>query len=246
MAADTVGLIDALGMQSVHLVGASMGGMIAQTVAIEHPEHVRSLTSIMSTTGNPEVGQPTQEALGVLLATPPTSREEAIERAVTVFRVIGSPGFEFDESGVSERAALSYDRADDPDGVARQMLAIVASPDRTEALGSLSVPTVVIHGADDALVGVSGGRATAAAIPDAELVVIDGMGHDVPQALWPELTERIAGRRAARRIAGQPVAGASRSGPRGQLATAAWPASLPRKPSTASASSGRAYRNPCP
>ena len=192
LAADTVGLIDALGMQSVHLVGASMGGMIAQTVAIEHPEHVRSLTSIMSTTGNPEVGQPTQEALGVLLAAPPTSRDEAIERAVTVFRVIGSPGFEFDESGVSERAALSYDRADDPDGVARQMLAIVASPDRTEGLGSVSVPTVVIHGADDVLVGVSGGRATAAAIPDAELVVIDGMGHDVPLALWPELTERIA------------------------------------------------------
>jgi len=193
MAGDTVGLLDALGLGSAHIVGVSMGGMIAQSVAIEYPERVRSLTSIMSTTGNPAVGQPTQEALAVLLAPPATSRVEAIDRSVAVYRTIGSPGFEFDEAGVRERAGLSYDRANDPVGTARQLVGIVASPDRTEPLGSVSVPTVVIHGDADPLVNISGGRATAAAIPDAELVVIDGMGHDLPQALWPEITQRIAG-----------------------------------------------------
>jgi pimeloyl-ACP methyl ester carboxylesterase len=192
MARDTAGLLDALGLDSAHLVGASMGGMIAQTVAIEHPELVRSLTSIMSTTGDPSVGQGTQQALGVLLAPPARTREEALERTVATYRVIGSPGFEFDEAGLRERARLSYDRAFDPLGVGRQLLAILASGSRRERLGEIRVPTLVIHGAQDPLVQVSGGRATAAAIPGAELVVIDGMGHDLPRELWPEITGRIA------------------------------------------------------
>ena len=191
MAADAVGLLDSLGLTSAHLVGISMGGMIAQIVAIEHPERVRTLTSIMSTTGDPSVGGATQEALGALLAPPATSREEAQERAVAAYSVIGSPGYPLDEEALRERAGLSYDRAHDPAGVGRQLLAILASPDRTPRLGEVRVPTLVIHGAQDTLVDVSGGRATAAAIPDAELAVLEGMGHDLPRELWPELVDRI-------------------------------------------------------
>jgi pimeloyl-ACP methyl ester carboxylesterase len=193
MAADTVGLLDALGIDSTHLVGASMGGMIAQTVAIEHPGRVRSLTSIMSTTGDRAVGAATREAVQVLLAPAARTREEAIERTVETMRVIGSPGYDRDEAWIRDRAGRAYDRAHDPHGVLRQLLAIAASPDRTPALARIRVPTLVIHGADDPLIDVSGGRATAAAIPGAELVVIEGMGHDLPRALWPRIAGLIAG-----------------------------------------------------
>jgi len=200
MARDTGALLDALGLDSAHLVGASMGAMIAQTVAIEHPDRVRSLTSMLSTTGDPAVGHPSEAALSVLFAPPASSREEAIERAVATYRVTGSPGFDFDEEGIRERAGIAYDRAHDPSGSTRQLVAILASGDRTERLGSVGVPTLVMHGAADVLVDPSGGRATAAAIPGAELVLLDGVGHDLPEALWPELIERIAAvvRRAER------------------------------------------------
>jgi pimeloyl-ACP methyl ester carboxylesterase len=191
MATDSVGLLDGLGLESAHIVGASMGGMIAQTIVIEHPDRVRSLTSIMSTTGDASVGQARPEALGALLSAPATSRQEAVDRTVAIFRVIGSPGFELDEADLRERAGLAYDRADDPLGVARQLVAIVASGDRTASLRSVNVPTLVLHGAEDPLVDVSGGRATAEAVPDAELVVFDGMGHDLPRALWPAIEARI-------------------------------------------------------
>jgi pimeloyl-ACP methyl ester carboxylesterase len=192
LADDTAGLLEILHLDSAHVVGASMGGMVAQLVAIRHPERVRSLTSIMSTTGDPSVGMPSQAAMGVLLAPPAPDREAAIQRAVDTYRVIGSPGFEFDEQALRDRAGLSYDRRYNPAGVARQLAAILTTPDRTADLASVDVPTLVIHGAQDALVNVSGGRATAAAIPGAELLVVDGMGHDLPRAVWPEITDRIA------------------------------------------------------
>jgi pimeloyl-ACP methyl ester carboxylesterase len=191
LADDTVGLLDALGLDAVHVVGASMGGMIAQLVALRHPERVRSLTSIMSTTGDPTVGGPSEAALAVLLAPPAGDREGAVRRVVDTYRVIGSPGFEFDESSVRDRAGLSFDRAYDPAGVARQLGAVLTTPDRTHDLKAVSVPTLVIHGSEDALVNVSGGRATAAAVPGAELLVVEGMGHDLPREVWPEITDRV-------------------------------------------------------
>ena len=192
MASDTVGLLDALNIDSAHIVGASMGGMIAQTVAIEHPSRARSLTSIMSTTGDRLVGQATPEALAVLLAPAAGSRQEAVERAVSVFRVIGSPGYELDQEQVRERAGLSYDRANDPVGASRQLLAVLASGDRTARLQSIEVPTLVIHGAEDPLINVSGGKATANSISGSKLVIIEGMGHDLPRPLWPEIATLIS------------------------------------------------------
>jgi pimeloyl-ACP methyl ester carboxylesterase len=193
LADDTAGLLDHLNLDSVHVVGASMGGMVAQLVAIRYPERVRSLTSIMSNTGEQGVGAPSDAAAGVLLAPPARDRQTAIERAVDTYRVIGSPGFEFDEAALRERAGLSFDRAYDPAGVARQLAAILTTPDRTPDLGKLDVPALVVHGSHDQLVDVSGGRATAAAIPGAELMVVDGMGHDLPRDVWPRLVDAIAG-----------------------------------------------------
>lgn len=193
MAADSVGLLDALGIESAHLVGVSLGGAIAQTAAIEHPRRVRSLTSIMSTTGDRAVGQANPEALRAMFSGPPaTTREAAVERALRMARIVGSPGFERDEGVLAERAGRAFDRAYDPVGIARQAVASVASGDRTARLRTLAVPTLVLHGAVDLLCDVSGGRATAAAVPNAELVVFEGMGHDLPVALWPEITSRIA------------------------------------------------------
>jgi pimeloyl-ACP methyl ester carboxylesterase len=191
LADDTAGLLDALGIAKAHIVGASMGGMIAQQFVIDHTDRVRSLCSIMSTTGDPSVGQQSPEAMAVLGRPPVTSREEAVEATVQSARIISSPGFPFDEDELRERAAARYDRSYRPAGTLRQTVAIVASPDRTAGLRKVSVPTVVIHGEADPLIDVSGGRATAAAVEGSELLLIPGMGHDLPREVWARIVDAI-------------------------------------------------------
>lgn len=190
LADDAAGLLAALGLDDAHVAGTSMGGMIAQTLAIRHPQRVRSLTSIMSTPA-PQIGPPTPEALEVLMTAPPRDRDDAARRRVEVFRVIGSPGYPFDADEVADLARRSYDRDHDPGTPRRQLTAVTASGDRTEALRALRVPALVIHGAEDPLIRVEGGRATAAAIAGARLVVFDGMGHDLPRRLWPQIVDEI-------------------------------------------------------
>ena len=191
MAVDTVGLLDHLDIDTAHVVGASMGGMIAQVLAIGHQKRLRSMVSIMSTTGNRRSGQPSLKVYGVLLGSPPMSREQVIDRAVKTFKAIGSPGFPFDEEHIRAIAELSYERGHDAAGVARQLHAITASGDRTKALHKVQVPCTGIHGARDPLVKPSGGKATARAIPGARLMMVDGMGHDLPRDLWPTFAEAI-------------------------------------------------------
>jgi pimeloyl-ACP methyl ester carboxylesterase len=190
MAADGMALLDHLGLESAHVVGASMGGMIAQTMAIEHPERVRTLTSIMSTTGDPHVGQPTPEAMAMLLRPVPTTRDDAIAAGVAASRAIGSPDH-FDEDTARQRSAAAYDRCFNPAGTARQLLAIVSSGSRADGLAQLDLPTVVIHGDVDPLVTPSGGQRTAELIPGAELIMLEGMGHDLPPAMIGPVVEAI-------------------------------------------------------
>jgi pimeloyl-ACP methyl ester carboxylesterase len=203
MAGDAVGLLDQLGIGRAHVVGASMGGMIAQMIAIEHPDRVLSLCSIMSNTGARWSGQPRLATYRVLLGTPPADRDTFIDHVVKMYRVIGSPGFDRDEDDLRDIAGRSYDRGRNPAGSGRQLAAIIASGDRTARLRSISVPTVVIHGTKDRLVSPSGGRATAKAIPGARLVTVEGMGHDLPRAAWPRIIGPIV-ENAAR--AGEPAA----------------------------------------
>ncbi|MGZ8667368.1 MAG: alpha/beta fold hydrolase [Solirubrobacterales bacterium] len=192
MAADTIGLLDHLEIERAHLVGASMGGMISQLVAIEWPERVASLCSIMSTTGDPAVGQPTPAAIAALSQPPEQSREGYGEVAVRISRVIGSPAYPPDEEQRRELGRRCWDRSHDPAGLARQLHAMTSAADRTAALGRLRLPVLVIHGAEDPLISVSGGEATARAIPGARLEVFPGMGHDLPPALWPTIAEAIS------------------------------------------------------
>jgi pimeloyl-ACP methyl ester carboxylesterase len=192
MAADTVGLLDHLGIDRVHLVGASMGGMIVQQVAVDHPERLLSLTSIMSTTGDPDVGQPKPEVLPVLLDPAPAERDAYIAHSVEGSRTIGSPEH-FDEDRAALKAGQSFDRCYYPRGTANQLMAILASGSRTEGLRKLDVNTLVIHGDVDPLVTVSGGERTAEVIPGAELMILEGMGHDVPVFYWPQVIEAITG-----------------------------------------------------
>ena len=197
MADDTAGLLDALGLESAHIVGMSMGGMIAQQLAISHPHRARSLTSIMSTPSR-AAGQARLRAQRVLFLPPATDQEAAAERALKVYRVIGSPGYRLNEGRVADVARRSFARGNDPAGVARQYAAIVVSPDRSPGLRALTIPTLVIHGEDDPLVQVDGGRATAKTVPGARLVVVPGMGHDLPQQLWPRLVDEIVTHARAR------------------------------------------------
>jgi len=204
MADDAAGLLDVLASAAAHVVGASMGGMIAQTLAIRHPERVLSLASIMSTTGARSAGQPSYRIYGALLRRPPRERDAYIAYATALFKRIGSPGFERDDEELREMAARSYDRGLNPAGTGRQLAAILASGDRTAALRELDVPTTVIHGTKDLMVGTSGGKATAAAIPGARLELIEGMGHDLPRALWPRMIDAIV--ENTRRTGSEPLA----------------------------------------
>jgi pimeloyl-ACP methyl ester carboxylesterase len=192
MADDAAGLLRELELAPAHVIGASMGGMIAQSLAARHPRLVRSLVSIMSTTGSRRAGNPSLSMYPLLLKRAPSDRAGAIEHTVRVFEAIGSPEIPRDLDDVRELAALSYDRGVDPAGPGRQLAAIIASGDRTAELRDIVAPTLVIHGSADRLVAPSGGRATARAIAGAELITIAGMGHDLPRVLWPRLIDAIA------------------------------------------------------
>ena len=191
MADDAVGLLDALAVVSAHVVGISMGGMIAQEMAIHHPERVRTLTSIMSSTGNPELPPPKPEALSVLLTPSPTDREGYLEHSIQTWRALSGPGFPADEDRIKERAGRFFDRGLSLAGTTRQLAAILASGSRKEALQSVTVTTLIIHGDADPLVPVECGIDTTNSIPGAELLIIEGMGHDLPLAVVPRVIEAI-------------------------------------------------------
>jgi pimeloyl-ACP methyl ester carboxylesterase len=191
MADDTAGLLDALDIDAAHVVGVSMGGMIGQVLTCRHPDRVLSLSSIMSTTGDRQVGQPNPEVLMALITPAPADREGYVETTASMFKLVGSPGYPPDEEALRAVIGASYDRAHYPAGFMRQLAAIAASGDRSTAICNITVPTVVIHGADDPLIEASGGEATAAAIPGAKLVTIPGMGHDLPPQLWPRFIDEI-------------------------------------------------------
>jgi pimeloyl-ACP methyl ester carboxylesterase len=201
MADDGFGLLDHLGIDRAHVAGVSMGGMIAQTMAARRPERVLSLASMLSNTGALWSGQPSPRLYPVLLKNPPKDRAGYIDHAAWVFAKIGTPDFPRDD--LREMAALSYDRGLNPAGSSRQLAAIIASGDRTPLLRTITAPTVVIHGTKDKLVPPSGGRATAKAIPGARLVLVDGMGHDLPRGAWPRMLDALV-ENAAR--AGEPLA----------------------------------------
>jgi pimeloyl-ACP methyl ester carboxylesterase len=190
MADDAVGLIDALGLGPVHVVGASMGGMIGQTLAARNPELVRSFTSIMSNSGSRLSGQPAMSLMRELLRRAPSEREAFLDHTVRLFKLIGSP--ESDEIEIRALAELHYERGTNPDGAGRQLGAILKSGNRAKLLRRIKAPTLVIHGTADRLVRPSGGSATARLIPGAKILRIEGMGHDLPRAKWPEIIGAIA------------------------------------------------------
>ncbi|MBE1494549.1 pimeloyl-ACP methyl ester carboxylesterase [Amycolatopsis lexingtonensis] len=191
MAADTIGLFDALDLETAHIAGVSMGGMISQTVAALYPDRIRTLTSIMSTTGSRLLGRPAFSTLRMMGGKPPKSREEAVESAVRMFRHIGSHGFPFDEARVRELAGTGWDRDPTAGGVGRQLAAIMKSGNRTALLRKITAPTLVIHGDRDRMVHPTGGGATARAIRGARRETVRGMGHDLPEGAWPTVLDLI-------------------------------------------------------
>lgn len=191
MAEDAFGLMDHLGLESAHVVGVSMGGMIVQTMAIHQPRRVRSLTSIMSTTGKRTVGWQHPSLLPAVLASRSPGRDAYIRESARTWRLIGSPAYPQSHEEVANRAAETFDRGVSASGVMRQMVAVLTQPNRSARLHSVRVPTLVVHGLADRMVHVSGGRATAAAIPGAELLLIDGMGHDLPAELYETFARAI-------------------------------------------------------
>jgi pimeloyl-ACP methyl ester carboxylesterase len=191
MADDGIGLVDALGIERFHLVGASMGGFISQTIALTVPDRVQSMTLIMTSTGSRRVGRPTPAVMRRLASSSaPADRAAALDDAVAVYRVIGSKAH-FDEARIRELAGISYDRSNDPSGRQRQLAAILAQPDRTAALKKLRIPTLVVHGLDDPLVSVTGGLALAKTIPGATFIGHSGMGHDLPRTIWQPLQDDV-------------------------------------------------------
>jgi pimeloyl-ACP methyl ester carboxylesterase len=193
MADDAVGLLDAIGVESAHVIGISMGGMIVQEMVIHHPERARTMTSIMSSTGNPALPPPRSEAMAILLKAPPSGRSAYIENSVESTKVLGGTVLSFDEVRVRERAGRAFDRGLSPAGTARQLAAVLASGSRKEGLQTVSVPTLVIHGDADPLIPVEGGIDTAEAIPGAKLLIIEGMGHNLPPGVWSQVMNAIIG-----------------------------------------------------
>lgn len=192
MANDAVGLLDALGLSAAHIVGTSMGGMIAQSIAVAHPSRVLSLCSIMSRTGAPGLGDAAEEVQRSFLKSRGDGRSDYIEDQLALARLVNGSRYPLDEAGLRRRAADAYDRAFSPDGRLRHVAAVVRCGDRSEGLRSIAAPTVVIHGSEDSLVSMSGGEATAAAIPNARLVILEGMGHVIPRELRPRIVLEVA------------------------------------------------------
>jgi len=191
MATDAVAVLDDLGIDRAHVMGVSMGGMIVQQLAIDHPDRLSSMTSVMSTTGDPDVGQATPEAFAILTGPPATNRDSAIARHLEGNRTFGSPGH-YDPDRLAEHAAEAFDRCFYPAGVARQITGVLASGSRSEGLRQVTVPALVMHGDADTLIDISGGRRTAECIPGARFEVLEGMGHDYPPAYWDRWIDLVA------------------------------------------------------
>ena len=191
MAHDAAGLLQALRIPAAHVVGASLGGAIAQLFAVHHPRQLLTLTSIMSSTGDPDLPQPAPETMALLAKPVPAERKARVQQSIETSRALSGPGFEFDEARSREMVELSLDRDPDPTGRGRQMLAIVSAGSRKEALGNVKAPTLVIHGDADPLVPIAGGYATAEAIPGAKMLAIEGMGHSQPEGAWPRIIDSI-------------------------------------------------------